>query len=438
MRRKARRGGGRQLELTIAELGARGDGLAEVDGRPVFVPFALPGETVRVRLTGEKAAGYKGELLEVMTPAAERVEAPCPHYGPCGGCSVQHLADAAYVAWKHGLVGQALGRRGFAQPPVGELVRVPARSRRRASLAARLLGGQAALGFHGRESHELESIETCQVLHPELTALLPDLRRALRPLLSAKETAEVALLVADTGIDLLVASRQAPGLEARQALAALAEDRDLARVSWRPVAGGAGVEPEPVAVRRPVAVQLGGVRVEPPPGAFLQPSAAGEAALVQAVRDWLGDVKGPVADLYAGLGTFTFPLAERGPVHSVEGAEPAMAALWQAARKHDLAGRVTAEVRDLAEDPPDPEVLSGFAGVVFDPPRAGAKALSQALAESDVPTVAALSCNPNTFARDARTLVDGGYRLEAVRPIDQFPWSGHVELAALFRRPAAA
>jgi 23S rRNA (uracil1939-C5)-methyltransferase len=349
---------------------------------------------------------------------------------------VQHLADAAYAAWKRGLVVQALGRRGFDAPPVDALVRVPARSRRRASLAARLVGGQAALGFHGRESHALESIESCQVLHPDLTALLPELRRALQPMLSAKQTAEVALLVADTGIDLLISSRHAPGLEARQQLAALAEQRDLARVSWSPVAGAQ--EPEPVAVRRPVAVQFGGVRVEPPPGAFLQPSAAGEAALVQAVRDWLGDAEGPVADLYAGLGTFTFPLAARGPVHAVEGAEPAMAALWQAARKHDLAGRVTAEVRDLAADPPDPDDLSDFAGVVFDPPRAGAKALAEALAESDVPRVVALSCNPNTFGRDARALVDGGYRLEAVRPIDQFPWSGHVELAALFRRPAAA
>lgn len=437
MRRRARRGGGRQLEVEIAQLGGRGDGVTEVDGKPVFVPFALPGEKVRLRITGEKAGGYKAELLEIVRPSAQRVEPPCPHYGPCGGCTVQHLAENPYRDWKREQVVQALNRRGFEDPPVGPLQTVPANSRRRATLAARLEGGSATLGFHSRESHAIESIETCQVLRPALVELLPSLRKALQPVLRGKETADVHLLESDSGLDLLIVSKQPPGLKARQALAALAEEHDMARVSWQPAnAKGAAAEPEPIAIRRPVIARFGGVEVEPAPGAFLQPTSEGEAALTQAVQDWLGDVDGPVADLYAGIGTFTFPLAARGAVHAVEGSEAAMASLWQAARKQDLVGRVTAEVRDLADDPPDADDLSAFAAVLFDPPRAGAKALSEELAVSDVETVVAISCNPNTFGRDARALVDGGFTLEELRPVDQFPWSGHVELAALFRRPA--
>ncbi|MBK1670736.1 hypothetical protein CKO28_22205 [Rhodovibrio sodomensis] len=433
MRRKARKGGGRQVELEIGQLGGRGDGVGEIEGRPVFVPFTLPGEQVQVRLTGEKAGGYKGDLIELLSESADRVEPGCPHFGPCGGCTVQHLAAAPYRAWKHGQVVQALRRRGFDAPPVAELTAVPPRTRRRTTLAAKLAAGTAQLGFHSRESHRVESIETCQVLRPSLVALLPDLRRALQPMLTGKETADVALLDADSGIDVLITSKQAPGLQARQALAALAEQHDLARVSWQPT--GAGDEaPEPLAMRRPTVVEFAGVRVEPAPGAFLQPTAEGERALADAVTGWLDGMAGPIGDFYAGIGTFSFRLARHAKVHAIEGSETAMASLWQAARKHDLQGRVTAEVRDLASEPPPADDLVAFEAVVFDPPRAGAKQLAQELADSEVETVVALSCNPNTFGRDARILVDGGFSLREVRPIDQFPWSGHVELAALFTR----
>jgi 23S rRNA (uracil1939-C5)-methyltransferase len=435
MRRKARRGGGRQIEVTIDALGGRGDGVAAYEGKPVFVPFALPGETARVRLTGQRAGGYKAEVLEILDAAPERVEAPCPHFGPCGGCTVQHLDAGAYRRWKQDQVVQALNRRGFDEPPVAEMVEVGEGTRRRAALAAVREGRRVRLGFHGRESHRIENIEECRILTPRLVALLDPLRAALAKILDEAEAAEVALLESESGIDLLLQTRQPLGLTARQALASLAEREDLARIAWAPAGPeGAAAEAEPVAMRRPPLLTFGGVSVEPPPGAFVQPTVAGEAALVEAVSGWLADVEGPVADYFAGCGTFALPLSRRGPVHAVEGAETAIAALWQAARKNDLAGRMTAETRDLAKDPPTPEELDAFAAVVFDPPRVGAKELAKALADSNVPVVAAVSCNAHTFARDARTLVDGGYTLAEVRPIDQFPWSGHVELAALFRR----
>lgn len=436
MRRKARRGGGRQVDLTISALGGQGDGVGDHQGKPVFVPFALAGERVRVRLTGEKSAGFKAELLEILDDSPDRVDAPCPHFGPCGGCRVQHLETGAYLYWKREQAVQALSRRGFADPPVGELNFVGEGTRRRASLAARRdRDGRVRLGFHGRESHAIEDIHACRIVTPALHALLPDLRGALADVIAPGEAGEVALLDSETGVDVLLQTRAPLTLTARERVAALADSSDLARVSWAPLPPREdGVEAEPVAVRRSPRLTFGDVPVEPPPGGFVQPTARGEAALIEAVSSWLGDVDGPVADFYAGCGTFTFPLARRGPVHAVEGEESAIGALWRAARKNDLAGRVTAEVRDLTEDPPDAAELEAYRAVVFDPPRVGARALAEALAASPVPAVVAVSCNANTFARDARTLVDGGYALEEVRPVDQFPWSGHLEIAALFRR----
>jgi len=435
MRRKARRGGGKQAELTIEGLGARGDGVARHEGRPVFVPFALPGERARVKLTGAKAAGAKGEVIELLDASADRVEPVCPHYGPCGGCTLQHLAAEPYRRWKREQVRNALQREGVPETHVADLTVVPAGTRRRATLTAKARRDGVDLGFHGRESHVLEHITTCHVLRPRLVGLLPGLSDALRHLLKPGESASVTLLDADNGPDVLVRSHTPPGLDARQALATLAERADLARVTWLSLAQDPeAVDPEPVSIRRPPFVHFGAVAVEPEAGSFLQPTAEGQAALIETVTAWLKDAGGPLADFYAGCGTFTFPLARYRPVHAVEGERAAIASLWQAARRNDYAGPVTAEVRDLAAEPPDAAELDAFAGVVFDPPRAGAKGLARELADSRVPTVVAVSCNANTFARDARLLVEGGYTLAEVRPIDQFPWSGHLELVARFHR----
>ena len=431
MRRKARKGGGRQIDLEIDSLGGRGDGVGQHEGQPVFVPFALPGERVRVRLNGQGQAGVRGELLELLSEAPDRATPPCPHFGACGGCTVQHLAGPAYRRWTRDLVVQALARRGFSDPPVADPVFVGGSSRRRAALTARRRGDKVAVGFHPRASHAIEDIRSCDVLVPEIVALLPALRQHLRSVLGQGESADATVLASETGLDVLLASPTPPGLAAREALAALAEEADLARLSWGALGGG---EPEPVAARREPVLTFGQVAVIPPPGAFVQPTTGGEAALTAQVTAALAEVTGPVADLYAGLGTFAFALPKTARVHAVEGSETAIAALWRAARRHDRVGRVTAEVRDLARDPLDPTDLEAFAAVILDPPRAGAKAQAEALAESEVGTVVAVSCNPNTFARDARALVDGGYTLESVLPVDQFPWTGHVELVATFRR----
>ena len=433
MRRKARKGGGRQLEVAIEALGGRGDGVARLpDGRPVYVPQSLPGDRLRVRLTGERAGGVTAEVVELLAEGPGRQEPPCRHYGPCGGCSLQHLAPDRYLAWKRDLVVTALERRGFVDPPVGDLATVAPDSRRRAVLAARCgRDGAVTLGFHGRASHSLVGVDHCLLLTPALQALLPALRAALPTVLGPGGGAQVVVTETESGVDLLLVSAAALDLGGREALAALARAADLARLSWR----ASGEDVEPLAVLRPPVLRFGGVAVTPPPGGFVQPTAEGEAALAKRALAALREEQRTVLDLYAGCGTFTFRLAGAGRrVRAVEGDAAAVEALQAAARAAGLGGRVDGEVRDLERRPLSGDDLNGFDAVLFDPPRAGAKAQAKALAASRVPLVLAVSCNPNSFARDARILVEGGYSLQAVTPIDQFPWSGHVELVSVLRR----
>lgn len=430
MRRRARRGGGRQVEVTVESLGARGDGVTQLDGKPVFLPMTLPGDRVIARIQGERGGGLKAEVVELLETGPNRVEPPCPHFGPCGGCTVQHLAPAPYGDWKRDLVVQALERRGFSGDLVQPLRRIEPGTRRRMSLRAAKQGKKVRLGFNGRESHVIVDLETCLLVTPGLRALLAPLRAALADVLTEREQADIVATETRNGLDLLIVSAARLDLQARERWAAFAEAQDLARLSWR----HPEEESEPVTVRRTPQVSFGGTAVEPVPGGFLQPSVEGEEILTELVMALVPDTAETIADLFSGAGTFTFPLAQRGRVHAVEGDERAVAALWSAARRADLANRITVEQRDLMRQPVGAEELEGGDCVVFDPPRAGAKDQAFELSDSSIPTIVAVSCNPNTFARDARTLVEGGYELTEVTPVDQFPWSGHVELVAGFKR----
>jgi 23S rRNA (uracil1939-C5)-methyltransferase len=404
------------VELDIERLGARGDGIAQYRGRPVYVPFTAPGDRVRVALAGGGSEGTAARLVEIVRPGAARTVPPCRHFGSCGGCAFQHVAAGTYAEAKRSLVVDALARHGLGAAPVAPLRRLPAGTRRRARFAVR----RGRIGFQARASHEVVALEECVVLAPSIVALLPALRR-----LGGNVGYSVTL--ADAGLDVVADRGATPDLAALEALADFAERADLARLSWR-VDG----EPVPVAQRRPVRVVLHGIAVDLPPDAFLQATPEAEAALAELVLDGLGDAQ-RVADLFSGIGTFTFALATRARVHAVEGAAPALAALRAAANRSGGA-RISVEARDLATRPLAPEELAVYDAVVFDPPRAGAKAQAAALAGSPVPRVIAVSCNPATFARDAATLAAGGYRLERVAPVDQFVWSPHVELVAVFAR----
>ncbi|MFM9842470.1 MAG: class I SAM-dependent RNA methyltransferase [Dongiaceae bacterium] len=414
--------------ITIDRLGGQGDGIAVVEGRTFYVAFGVPGDRLRVRLGKARGQGLTAAILAVEQAGPSRREPPCAHFGRCGGCALQHVDDGLYAAWKRGRVVEALRQQGLAEAPVGPLVRTPAGSRRRIALAVRAGKAGAVLGFHAHESHDIVDIRECHVMLPALAALIPPLRDMLARELRAETKAEVTATATATGIDLLIRSGRSPGRDSRVALAAFAGAQKLARLSWQ-----AGNEaPEPIAQLRAPQVLFSGVPVDLPPGAFLQASAEAEKVMTELVVGAVGGAK-RVADLYAGCGTFTFPLAKSAKVHGVEGDKDSLAALTAAARRGGL-GRITSERRDLARNPLQPDELKPFDCVVFDPPRAGAKAQAEMLAKSRVPLAVAVSCDPGSFARDARILVDGGYRLESVAPLDQFVWSSHLEIVAVFRR----
>ncbi|MDW8397132.1 MAG: class I SAM-dependent RNA methyltransferase [Acetobacteraceae bacterium] len=409
-------------EVTIARIGPLGDGVA--DG-PLYVPGALPGERVRIR----PAARGRAALEAVLSPSPERVAAPCPHAALCGGCSLQHWADAPYAAWKRGLLAEALARAGFPDAPVAGLVRSPPGSRRRADLALRRRRGGVLVGLHARGSAEVVELSTCLLLAPALVALLAPLRAALAPLSCLVREGSAVLNLLDTGPDLLLRTDAPPTAADRAALAAFGAAHGIPRIAWA-LADGA---PEIVAQQGPVRIAFAGAPVSPPPGAFLQATREGEAAIIAAVLAGLpGRVPGRrgLFDLYAGCGTLSLPLARHAPVRAFEGDAEAVSALSAAARAAMLP--VAAARRDLARQPLLPAELREAAAVVLDPPFAGAPAQMPLLAQSGVPRIILVSCNPAALARDARPLREAGYKVLAATPIDQFPWSAHLESVVVF------
>jgi len=410
------------VSATVARLGARGDGIARTDhGDRLYVAYTLPGETVVARPGPPKGDGRTATLVEVTAPSPARVPPPCPHFGTCGGCLLQHMAPPAEAAWKRDLVVEALGRRDLGDAVVAAPRQVPAGTRRRAALTWWKRGTKGVLGFNARASHRVVQIGPCPILHPDLEGLLDPLGDHLMPLLPDGQ-GDLWLCLTDQGVDLRLDLPAPPDLRQREGLAEAAAALDLARLTVR-----LDGLTEPLAIRRVPTITFGDVAVALPAGAFLQPSREGEAVLLGLVKAGLEGVDGPVADLFCGLGTFALPLAATHPVTAIDGDAAAVGALRSA-------NRVRTMVRDLFKDPLAGKALAAFAAVVFDPPRAGAREQADALAADGPDRVVAVSCNPATFARDARILVDGGYDLVRVTPVDQFVWSAHVELVAEFRR----
>ncbi len=409
-----------KAEAAITELAHKGDGVAEIGGDPVFVPRTAPGDVALVNVEDGR-----GTLVELVTPSPDRVTPPCPHYDRCGGCAIQHLGDDFVAEWKRGLVVQALAQRGI-DAEVRGTVTVPARSRRRAVLAARRTGQGVMLGFHGPASHVIENVETCEVMVPAITDRLPALRTLLGHGLTRRGEAKVIVTATDVGLDVAVDLPGRPldgGLLAT--LSAEGVAADLARLTWNG---------EIVAQWRDPAVTFDGIPCVPPPGAFLQAAREAEDVLRGIAGDAVEGAK-HVADLFSGCGAFALPLAREAKVDAFDSDKPAIAALEQATRTPRGLKPIAALARDLFRRPLLPDELGRYGAVVIDPPRAGAKAQCEKLAASSVPVIAAVSCNPATFARDARTLIDGGYVMGPVTPVDQFRWSAHVELAAVFHRP---
>lgn len=400
--------------VEIVRMGHAGEG-ATADG--LYVPLTVPGDVVRVTRTGTHA-----RIEEFVRPGPSRIDPVCAHFGVCGGCALQMMQHDLYLAWKRELVVTALKQRGFVDPAVEPIRAIPPGTRRRAVFKAKRLASGVALGFYQAASHRLVDVRECPVLVPELVALLEPLKHQLGQVLAPGEQAELHLTATDSGVDvsLNLKRRREPGLLMH--LASLANMLDLARLSWNG---------EPVAVNRTPALRIADLAVALPPESFLQPSKAGERLLQDLVME---SAKGAreIADLFCGCGTFALPLASRASILAIDFSAAQTVALAEAARQHRV--RLTVEQRDLFRRPLAAADLQRFDAVVLDPPRAGAAAQCRELANRSVARVLYVSCNPASFARDARILCDAGYRLTRVVPVDQFLWSPHVELFAQFTR----
>jgi 23S rRNA (uracil1939-C5)-methyltransferase len=405
--------------LTIERLGHRGDGVAQGPEGQVFVPQTLPGEVVEGDLAGDQLLNTR-----ILTPSVNRIRPPCPHARTCGGCLVQHAADPFVADWKLGIVAGALAGQGL-DAPLRPIETSPPRSRRRATLAVRRTKGGALIGFHARASETLVAIPNCQLLHPAIMAGFPALEALV--VTGGSRSAELSLTVTHSlgGLDVAVTGGKPLESELRMALARVAEAFNIARLTW---------DAEVIALRTMPVQRFGKALVAPPPGAFLQATSEGEAALLSAVKEAVGPAR-RVVDLFAGSGTFTLPLADSAEVHAVESDAAMLAALDRGWRQAQGLHRVSTETRDLFRRPLEPDEFKGFDAVVIDPPRAGAEAQTATLARARVPVIAAVSCNPVTFARDARILTEAGYVLDWVQAVDQFRWAAHVELVARFSLP---
>jgi len=407
------------VKVIIERLGHLGDGIAQGPDGAIYVPGMLPGEEVEGELQGDQLANFR-----IVTPSVNRVKPPCAHAKTCGGCMMQHASDAFVADWKLGIVKGALAGQGL-EAPFRPILTSPPKSRRRATIAARRTKSGALMGFHARASDMVVDVPHCQLLHPDLIATFPGLEALVK--LGGSRTAEVSLTITRSlsGADVMVVGGKPLDSALQLELARVTETFGFARLTWNG---------ETVALRTAPMQRFGKALVSPPPGAFLQATLEGERALLQSVALAIGPAR-KIVDLFAGVGTFALPLAERAEVHAVEGDAAMMAALEKGARNAEGLKRVTVETRDLFRRPLEDDEFKGVEAVVIDPPRAGAEAQMAVLAKSRVPVIAHVSCNPISFARDARLLIAGGYQLDWVQVVDQFRWSAHVELVARFSRP---
>lgn len=408
------------LELTVESIGGLGDGIAHWQGRAVYIAKTCPGDRVHARITSQGAEGINAEIAALLQPGPERIAAPCPHYAACGGCSLQHLSQGSYREFKTRLLHQALSQAGYH--PQGEVLFLPSATRRRVEFKITHTPQGLRLAFLGARSHLPVPVDACPVLTPELSALVAPLAQALSTVQGRQHIRAAALTRADNGLDLLLIAEKPLATQDWRPLLALG----IARVSQRVGAALAVLH-----TQSPVTMNLGGIAVNLPPGAFLQASREGQQALTQGVLHALEGATA-VADLFCGLGTFALPLAQAGRVvHAVELEGAPLASLRKAAKA--VAG-FTCEQRDLFANPLSAAALNRFDGAVVNPPRAGAKEQVEKLAASQLRKLAMVSCNPATFARDARLLQQAGFRLAFAQGVDQFVYSAHLEIVSGFEK----
>ena len=406
------------MKLKIERLGLEGDGVGRGPDGEAYVPFTLPGEIVSVEIVDGLM-----KIADILERSPHRINPVCRHFGSCGGCSLQHASDEFLATWKVETVIRALAAHGLGAK-MRPIVVAPVSSRRRATFAGRRTKKTVQVGFHARLSNTVVPINECHVIEPQLLAAVPVLAGLTRIGATRSSPIRAAVTLTDAGLDVGITDAKEMSAEMRSDAIKLASDHDFARLTWNG---------EIVVAARPAAWRFGRAVVSLPPLAFGQATAAGETELVARVSQ-ATDGAERIVDLFSGCGTFALPLAEKAEVHAVEMDSAMLTALDHGWRQASNLKRVSHEIRDLFSRPLLAKELDRFDAIVLDPPRAGASAQCHQIAESKVNLVAYVSCNPVTFARDVKLLVGRGFEIDWIQVVDQFRWSGHVELVASLRR----
>lgn len=430
----------RHLELTISRLGAMADGIAAYEGKPVFVPFTCPGDVVKVLVKRDNKDEMRADMVSLVTPSAQRQEPACTHFGTCGGCSLQHLNEPAYEAFKQELLASFIQGTGVDRSVIAPMVAIKAHSRRRADFKIAVHHDQVQIGFFASKSHRLVNIEQCPVSDAALVAILPELKACIGELKKPGRLTSISLTALDNGLDATIRLSSAIGDSDKEKLIAFAQRSAIIRlhtqVKLRHESRRQPVAEDPVCLydEENATIRFAGVEVDLPSGAFLQATQEGQDAITALVTRHLQGCN-TIADLYSGCGTYSFPLIRQAQrVSAYEGVDEMAAAMNDACVAEGLDEKIATTVRDLFTDPLDAEELSHFDGIVINPPRNGALPQVRHIGESTVGKVVMVSCDPSTFKRDAKCLMDAGYRLTLAVPIDQFYWSRHLELVAVFER----
>lgn len=418
-----------EIEVTIDDLGAQGDGIAHDSQGPVFVSGALKGEKVRIKLEQNKNGLRRGTLKAVVSASPDRQAPACPHFPECGGCRFQHMADQAYSRFKADQLATLFARNGLDSSVILPIYTTPRATRRRARLAIKRTKNGIIIGFNAARSHSIVEMKECCILMPELSACIEKMRRHLSLWLPYGGECDAQMTALPEGLDIVLIGGPKLDLNARQDLAALADALNVAHLTWRQSDRSGD---EPIAYRSHLSVSFARLSVAFPPAAFLQATSEGENALTSfAAQSCTADDK--VLDLFCGLGTFGLSMKPASKIHFVDLDGPSVGALDKALK---AAGspKLTVDQRNLLRDPIGSGEVSEYDLVIFDPPRGGAKAQAERIADSSAPRVIAISCDPSAFVRDAKILIEGGYELACVQPVDQFLWSDHLEIAAKFVR----
>lgn len=412
-------------DVVIRKYNEKGEGVADGADGPLLVPFTLVGEGVRVTPADQ---GHYATLNEVLVPSPHRQSPPCPYFGVCGGCQLQHMKPTAYENFKVQLVKEAFQKQGLEKINLPPLVSVPSHTRRRINVRVYRHGTDVRVGFHRRRSHDVVDVETCLLLDPQLDALLLPLKTLGERILTSGQTLHAFLTVVDEGLDVMVVMDTLTGSQ-KQQIATWAETYPIVRLCIK----HGKTEDLLLQVETPH-VSFSGIKATFPQQGFLQPSVAGEQAMVNWIIDLLPRKHKAICDLFCGLGTFTLPLSQHGTVTGFEGSVQAVQFLTMSIQSQNLSHPVVAHHRDLFLYPLSFQELNAFDVVVLDPPRAGAYQQVRRLCKSDVPTIFMVSCNAHTFARDAAILKTAGYTLKEIQLVDQFTWSPHVEIVSLFEK----